>query len=73
MTNTGSCSWYEFACEIFKLSGREVDIKPITSQELGAKAIRPAYSVLDNVNLRKAGIEDMRDWKEALKDYIRSR
>jgi dTDP-4-dehydrorhamnose reductase len=73
MTNTGGCSWYEFACEIFKLSGNEVDVEPITSQELGAKAIRPAYSVLDNKNLRDAGIEDMRDWKFALKEYIDAR
>ena len=58
MTNTGECSWYEFAREIFRLSGRKIEVKPITSQELGAKAIRPAYSVLDNVNLRKAGIKD---------------
>jgi dTDP-4-dehydrorhamnose reductase len=73
MTNTGECSWYEFACEIFRLSGIKVDIEPITSQELGAKAIRPAYSVLDNKNLRNAGIEDMRDWKQALKEYIDNR
>ena len=73
MTNTGECSWYEFACEIFRLSGNKVDIEPITSQELGAKALRPAYSVLDNKNLRDAGIKDMRDWKQALKEYIENR
>ena len=73
MTNTGECSWYEFAREIFRLSGRKIEVKPITSQELGAKAIRPAYSVLDNVNLRKAGIKDMRSWKEALEEYISNR
>jgi dTDP-4-dehydrorhamnose reductase len=73
MTNTGECSWYEFACEIFKLSASKVDVEPITSQELGAKAIRPAYSVLDNRNLRSAGIQDMRDWKLALKEYIDAR
>ncbi len=70
MTNTGECSWYEFAREIFRLSGRDVDIKPITSTELGARAIRPAYSVLDNARLRRAGIPDMRHWKEALRDFI---
>jgi len=70
MTNTGSCSWYEFACEIFKLSGMSVDISPISSEEFGAKAIRPGYSVLDNNNLRKISIKDLRSWKEALEDYI---
>jgi dTDP-4-dehydrorhamnose reductase len=73
MTNTGSCSWYEFACEIFRLSGLIADIIPISSEELGAKAIRPAYSVLDNVNLKKAGLSDMRNWKKALQEYIEIR
>jgi dTDP-4-dehydrorhamnose reductase len=73
MTNTGGCSWYEFACEVFRLSGKDVDIKPITSRELGARAIRPAYSVLDNAGLRNAGITDMRHWKEALRDYLSKR
>jgi dTDP-4-dehydrorhamnose reductase len=73
MTNTGECSWYEFACEIFRLSGITIDIEPITSKDLGAKAMRPAYSVLDNKNLRNAGIKDMRDWKQSLKEYIADR
>ncbi len=70
MTNTGSCSWYEFACEIFRLSGINVDISPISSEEFGAKARRPSYSILDNTKLKKIGIKDLRSWKEALKDYI---
>ena len=71
MTNTGGCSWYEFACEIFKLAGLSPNISPTTSEEFGAKARRPRYSVLDNVNLRKIGLEDLRHWKEALEDYIK--
>jgi len=73
MTNTGSCSWYEFACEIFKLAGLSPNISPTTSEEFGAKAKRPRYSVLDNVNLRKIGLKDLRYWKEALEDYIKGR
>jgi dTDP-4-dehydrorhamnose reductase len=73
MTNTGSCSWYEFACEIFKLMKLSTSVLPITTEEFGAKARRPKYSVLDNVNLRKIGLADLRNWKEALKDYIESR
>ncbi len=73
MTNTGSCSWFEFACEIFKLMDINIDIIPVSSKEFGAKASRPKYSVLDNANLRKIGIKDLRSWKEALKDYISNR
>lgn len=73
MTNTGSCSWYEFACEIFKLSGLNPSIMPISTGEFGAKAARPAYSVLDNRNLRLAGFKDLRHWKKALADYLEER
>jgi dTDP-4-dehydrorhamnose reductase len=73
MTNTGSCSWYEFACEIIRLMRLPAKILPTTTGEFGAKARRPKYSVLDNLNLRKIGLDDLRNWKEALKDYIESR
>ena len=73
MTNTESCSWFEFAGEIFKLMDINIDIIPVSSEEFGARAIRPGYSVLDNNNLRKLGIDDMGKWKEALRDYIEKR
>ena len=73
MTNTGSCSWYEFTCEIFKLMKLTVRVLPTTTDQFGAKARRPQYSVLDNSNLRKIGLADLRNWKEALKDYIEGR
>lgn len=73
MTNTGQCSWYEFACEIFRIAGLSPNVTPVTSDEFGAKAKRPSYSVLDNKKLRDIGLADMRNWKEALKDYIWAR
>ena len=73
MTNTGSCSWFEFACKIFELMNINIDVVPVSSEGFGAKAIRPGYSVLSNTNLRKIGIKDLRSWKEALKNYISSR
>jgi dTDP-4-dehydrorhamnose reductase len=73
MTNTDSCSWYEFTREIFKLMNLTTSVLPTTTEEFGARARRPEYSVLDNANLRKIGLADLRNWKEALKDYIESR
>ena len=73
MTNTGECTWYEFAKEIFRLAGLKPDLQPTTSTEFGAKAVRPSYSVLDNVALRAAGFADFRPWGEALADYMRER
>jgi dTDP-4-dehydrorhamnose reductase len=73
MTNTGFCSWYEFASEAARLMRLDTRITPITSEQFGAKAKRPHYSVLDNSNLRKIGLDDLKDWKEALENYIAGR
>jgi len=73
MTNTGECSWYEFAQEILRLSGLTPDLQPTTTEAFGAKAHRPRYSVLDNGTLRAAGFPDLRPWQEALADYLAHR
>jgi len=73
MTNTGGCSWYEFARKIFELAGVTATITPCGTQEYGAKAARPAYSVLDNLAYRTAGYEDFTPWQEALATYLRER
>jgi dTDP-4-dehydrorhamnose reductase len=73
ITNRGSCSWYEFAREIFKLAGIETPVVPITSDQYPQKAQRPPYSVLDNYHLRLLGMDDMRPWQEALADYLREK
>ncbi len=70
-TNDGGCSWYEFALEIFRLAGLSPEVTPITSDEFNAPARRPAYSVLENRALHQLGIDHMRDWHEALAEYIR--
>jgi len=70
ITNRGSCSWYEFAKEILKLAGIKTPVVPITSDQYPQKARRPRYSVLDNYHLRLLGMDDMRPWQEALKDYM---
>jgi len=73
MTNSGECSWYEFAREIFQLAGLAVNLEPTSTAAYSARARRPAYSVLDNQALRRAGFADLRPWPEALADYLRAR
>jgi dTDP-4-dehydrorhamnose reductase len=73
ITNRGACSWYEFAREILKLAGMTTPVVPITSDQYPQKARRPRYSVLDNSHLRLLGMDDMRPWQEALKDYLVTR
>jgi dTDP-4-dehydrorhamnose reductase len=69
-TNAGSATWCEFAEEIFRLAGMTVRVTPITSQEFGAKARRPAYSVLDCTRLQSTLGRSPPDWHEALARHI---
>jgi len=73
ITNRGYCSWYEFAREILKLADIKTPVVPITSDQYPQKARRPTYSVLDNYHLRLLGMDDMRPWQEALRDYLLAR
>jgi dTDP-4-dehydrorhamnose reductase len=70
-TNSGSCTWHEFACEIFRVSQMAVQCEAITSVEFGARAARPAYSVLSTAKIEKLGMKRPRPWQEALSDYLK--
>lgn len=68
-TNKGYCTWFQFAQEIFKLTGLTPIIKPIKTDQLQMKAKRPRFSALESVKLPKYGIQTRR-WEEALKEYL---
>ncbi|CUH94484.1 hypothetical protein P22_0550 [Propionispora sp. 2/2-37] len=70
-TCQGQCSWYDFACEIFRQTGKQVKIVPVATGEFPRPAKRPAYSVLDNYMLRMTVGDPMREWQTALKEYIK--
>ena len=69
-SNSGSCSWYDFAKKIFEIKGIDIEVNPTTAEEFGSPAERPAYSVMDNFALESQDIYKMREWEEALKDYL---
>jgi dTDP-4-dehydrorhamnose reductase len=73
ITNSSSCSWFEFAAKIFELAGFRADLAPTTTAAFAARAMRPAYSVLAHTRLLAAGLEDMRPWHAALEDYLRAK
>jgi len=73
ITNSGECSWYQFARAIFEFTGMRVELTPISAAEYGAPARRPAYSVLRHDGLRALGLDDMPSWQDALRRYLRSR
>ena len=70
LTAEGSCSWWEFASEIFNLLQIKVRCLPVTSAEFKTRAKRPAYSVLENAALKKLGLNRMKDWREGLRLYL---
>lgn len=69
-TNEGYCSWYEFACEIFKQAGMQVNVNPVNSEEYYTKALRPKNSRLSNDRIKMEGFDSLGDWKEAVGRYI---
>lgn len=71
VSNSGSCTWYELAREVFSTLGMDVQVIPISSQTLNRKAARPAYSVFDTKKVRDATGIAMRSWQEALREYLR--
>ncbi len=70
VTNSGSCSWYEFARQILRLAGVAAPLSQISSAELSRPARRPAYAVLENAAWRTAGLPPLRPWPEALADML---
>jgi dTDP-4-dehydrorhamnose reductase len=71
VTNSGSCTWFEFAEAILRAKGfMDRIVHPISSQDLNRLAKRPAYSVLDCTRYERATGKKMRHWLEGLRDYF---
>lgn len=70
VVNSGDCTWFKFAAEIFRLSELKPDLTPITSAEFGAAAKRPPYSVLSTAKLAALLGSPLRPWQDALAAYL---
>lgn len=70
-TNEGLCSWYEFACEIFKQASMNVTVSPVTSDQYPAKAKRPMNSRMDKSKLDEMGFKRLPSWQDALGRYLK--
>lgn len=70
-TCEGSCSWADFAEEIFKVTGRNTKVNRISSAQFNAAAPRPAYSVLENYMFKMTTDFNFADWHDALNAYVR--
>lgn len=69
-TNEGICSWYEFACAIFREAGVDINVIPVTTAEYAARAKRPANSRMDNHKLTENGFNQLPAWQDALRRYV---
>ena len=72
LTCEGECSWFDFAREIFRLSGKNQTVIPCTTAEFPRPAPRPLNSRLEKRRLREAGFPPMPHWKDALSEFISS-
>jgi len=71
-TNTGECTWFEFATEIIAAGGLKTMIRETTSDEFKRPAERPRYSVLSPASLHSYRVQ-MPTWQDALQRYISAR
>jgi len=72
-TAEGSCSWHEFAREIFAVTDTPVRLKVAAPGAFPAKVARPKYSVLENRALKSRGLNSFRSWQDALHEYLGNR
>lgn len=72
-TSSGSTSWYEYAKQFFEIAGVNIAIHPVTTQEFGAKADRPLYSVLNCTKLKQVRGTSFPSWQQALEQYLKTR
>jgi dTDP-4-dehydrorhamnose reductase len=69
----GDTTWHEFAVELLRLAGRAVPVDAITTEQFGARAERPRYSVLDCGKYLALGGPPLPPWREALAEYLAAR
>lgn len=70
LSNAGEVAFDEYAREVFRLAGVECNVESVSSEEYGAPARRPKYSTLANDKAHAAGVTPLRDWREALAEFI---
>lgn len=69
LSNDGSCTWYDFACEILK--DKDVAVSPVTSAEYPQKAYRPRHSIMSLDKIKAAGYQPI-SWQDALHNFLKA-
>jgi dTDP-4-dehydrorhamnose reductase len=69
VVNSGAATWFEFARQIIKEAGAAAKVIPVLSGEYPTAAVRPGYTVLDNLKTAQI-VGEIADWKDALRQYL---
>ncbi len=72
LSNAGEVSFADYASTIFEMANVACEVEGISSEEYGAAAQRPKYSTLDNSKAHAVGVTPLRDWKEALREFLKT-
>ena len=70
LSNAGEVSFADYAERVFQLSGTACRVERVSSEEYGAPAPRPAYSTFSNARAHSAGVEPLRVWDVALREFL---
>lgn len=70
-SNSGVCSWFDFANAIFEESGKRMNVEPCSTEEFPRPAPRPRYSAMEHLSIRTNGFEDLRPWREGLRAFLK--
>ena len=71
-TSEGFCSWAELAEAVFRLTGKDVAVHHVSTEDYGAKALRPKNSRLSKASLGENGFKRLPDWDTSLAQYLTS-
>jgi len=70
LTNSGQCTWHEFACEILRQKGLTIPVHPVSTEEFPTDAKRPLNSLLDCQDAYSLLGGPLPPWQEGLRDYL---
>lgn len=70
LSNAGEASFADYAERVFELAGLSCVVERVSSQQYGAPAPRPAYSTFSNERAHSAGVEPLRSWDAALREFL---
>lgn len=65
-SNEGTCTWYDFACEIVKEADLTCKVNPVLTKEYHQEAQRPAYSVMDKSKIKENYGLSIPHWRTSL-------